>query len=496
MDNTLNKEFDLYKDIQLRTGGEIYIGVIGPVRTGKSTLIKRMMDLLVLPNLSEGPEKERIVDEMPQSGSGRTITTTEPKFLPKEAFELKLSPDIELKVRLIDCVGYMVDGAVGHMEDEQPRMVKTPWSEEKIPFVKAAEIGTRRVMQEHSTIGIVVTCDGSFSELSRENYIEAESRTVAEMKKLGKPFIVVLNCSRPFSQESIALAEELQKKYEVPVLPLNCEQLHKEDISKILENILMEFPLTDIEFYMPGWVEMLPDDSKIKKDLLDGVKKLMGKIHRLQDVTAENMVMESPFVSCLKIENRNLSNGKVRIVVDIDEKYYYEILSEMTGEQIEGEYELLTLIKQLSAMKKEYVKVQYAIDAVRQKGYGVVMPIKEEIALEEPALVRQGTKYGVKIKATAPSIHMIRANIETEISPLVGSEAQAADLMKYIAQQSGGEEGNIWNTNIFGKSIEELVEDGIKSKVYQIGEESQVKLQETMQKIVNDSNGGMVCIII
>lgn len=495
MDNVANKEFDLYKDIQMRTGGEIYIGVIGPVRTGKSTLIKRMMDLLVLPNLPDSPEKERILDELPQSGSGRTITTTEPKFLPKEAFELNFSEDVQLKVRLIDCVGYMVAGAAGHMEDDQPRLVKTPWSEEKIPFVKAAEIGTRKVMQDHSTIGIVVTCDGSFSDLPRENYIEAENRTVAEMKKLGKPFIVILNSSRPYGETTEKMAKELENRYQVPVLPMNCEQLRKEDVTKIFKKILKEFPITDIEFYMPKWVEMLGADSEIKKDLLEQLKKLMTRISRVQDIIPEKLQMESPYISRLKIDSLNLSNGKVSILLDIDEKYYYEILSKMTGENIAGEYELMAMIRELAMMKKEYAKVQYAIDAVRQKGYGVVMPIKEEITLEEPAIVKQGSKYGVKIRATAPSIHMIRANIETEISPLVGNENQAADLIKYISQ-SGSEEGNIWGTNIFGKSIEELVEDGIKSKVYQIGEESQVKLQETMQKIVNDSNGGMVCIII
>lgn len=495
MDNTKNKEFDLYKDIQMRTGGEIYIGVIGPVRTGKSTLIKRMMDLLVLPNLPDSPEKERILDELPQSGSGRTITTTEPKFLPKEAFELNLSEDVRLKVRLIDCVGYMVNGAAGHMEDEQPRLVKTPWLEEKIPFVKAAEIGTRKVMQDHSTIGIVVTCDGSFSELQRENYIEAESRTVAEMKKLGKPFIVILNSSRPYGESAGNLAKELESLYQVPVLPMNCEQLRKEDINKIFENILKEFPITDVEFYVPKWVEMISNESEIKKDLLEHIKKLMLRINRVQDIVPENLQMDSQYVSRLKIESLNLSNGKVSVVLDIDEKYYYEILSNMTGEEIAGEYELLAMIRELAMMKKEYAKVQCAINAVRQKGYGVVMPIKEEITLEEPALVKQGNKYGVKIKASAPSIHMIRANIETEIAPLVGNENQAADLIKYIGQ-NGSENGDIWGTNIFGKSIEELVEDGMKSKVYQIGEESQVKLQETMQKIVNDSKGGMVCIII
>lgn len=495
MDNVTNKEFDLYKDIQMRTGGEIYIGVIGPVRTGKSTFIKRIMDLLVLPNLPDSPEKERISDELPQSGSGRTITTTEPKFLPKEAFELNLSEDVRLKVRLIDCVGYMVNGAAGHMEDEQPRMVKTPWSEEKIPFVKAAEIGTRKVMQDHSTIGIVVTCDGSFSDLPRENYIEAESRTVTEMKKLGKPFIVILNSSRPYGEAAINMAKELEALYGVPVLPLNCEQLRKEDISSIFENILKEFPITEIEFYMPKWVEMLSGDSEIKKNLLEQIKKIMARIGRVQDIVPENLQMESPYISRVKLDRLNLSNGRVSVILDIDEKYYYDMLSKMTGEEILGEYELMRILKELSTMKKEYAKVSYAIDAVRQRGYGVVMPIREEITLEDPAIVKQGSKYGVRIKATAPSIHMIRANIETEISPIVGTENQAADLIKYISQ-TGNEDGTIWGTNIFGKSIEELVEDGIKSKVYQIGEESQIKLQETMQKIVNDSNGGMVCIII
>lgn len=495
MDNAVNKEFDLYKDIQMRTGGEIYIGVIGPVRTGKSTLIKRIMDLLVLPNLPETAEKARIMDELPQSGSGRTITTTEPKFLPKEAFELNLSEDVQLKIRLIDCVGYMVNGAAGHMENDVPRMVKTPWSEEKIPFVKAAETGTRKVMQDHSTIGIVVTCDGTFSELPRENYIEAESRTIAEMKKLGKPFIVILNSSRPYGEAAGQLAKDMEGQYQVPVLPMNCEQLRKEDIIKIFENILKEFPITDVEFYVPKWVEMLSEESEIKKDLLEQMKKLMNRIGRVQDIVPENMQMESPYISRIKIDQLNLSNGKVRVTLDIDEKYYYDMLSKLTGEEVSGECELMAIMRELAAMKKEYAKVQYAIDAVRQRGYGVVMPIKEEITLEEPAIVKQGSKYGVKIKATAPSIHMIRANIETEISPLVGSENQASDLIKYIGQ-SGREDGNIWGTNIFGKSIEELVEDGIKSKVYQIGEESQVKLQETMQKIVNDSNGGMVCIII
>lgn len=495
MDNAVRNEFHLYKDIQMRTGGEIYVGVIGPVRTGKSTLIKRIMDLLVLPHLTDGPEKERIIDELPQSGTGKTITTTEPKFLPKEAFELNLSEDIRLKVRLIDCVGYMVQGAVGHMEENQPRLVKTPWMEEKIPFVKAAEIGTRKVIQDHSTIGIVVTCDGSFSELTRESYAEAEKRTILEMKKLGKPFVVILNSSRPLGDTAANLSKELEEMYQVPVLPINCEQLRKEDVTKIFEYILKEFPLTDIGLYIPKWVEMLPKDAPLKKNLMENVKVLMDRISKVQDVTVENLQMDSPYVTKVKVEQMNLSNGEVHILLDIDEKYYYEMLSEMTGESIEGEYEWMAMIRELAAMKKEYTKVRDAMDAVRQKGYGVVMPAKEEIVLENPAIVKQGNKYGVKIRAAAPSIHLIRANIETEIAPIVGAENQAADLIRYI-NQTNAEEGTMWGTNIFGKSIEELVEEEIRSKVNQIGEESQIKLQDTMQKVVNDSNGGMVCIII
>ncbi|MGN0334152.1 MAG: stage IV sporulation protein A [Lachnospiraceae bacterium] len=495
MSSQNNQEFHLYKDIQMRTGGEIYIGVIGPVRTGKSTLIKRMMDVLVLPNLPDGPEKMRIQDELPQSGAGRTITTTEPKFLPKDAFDLKLFGDIDVRFRLIDCVGYMVDGATGHMEEDEPRLVKTPWSDQEIPFVKAAEIGTRKVMEDHSTIGIVVTCDGSFSDIPRESYIDAEKRTITEMKNLKKPFVVVLNSIRPYSDATKALSEEMERNYQVPVLAMNCEQLKKEDITHIFERILMEFPIADLEFFIPKWVEMLPNDSDIKTELLKCVRQILDRIDVLEDVNVQNLEMNSPYVSRVMLEQMDLSNGKIRVKIDIDEKYYYEMISEMTGASVPGEYELLKLLKELSEMKKEYVKVQYAIDAVRQKGYGVVMPIKEEIALEEPALVRQGNKYGVRIRAVAPSIHMIRANIETDVSPLVGNEQQAGDLIRYIKEQ-GAKEGNIWSTNIFGKTVEELVEDGIKSKVYQIGEESQAKLQETMQKIVNDSNGGMVCIII
>lgn len=495
MDLNIKKEYDLYKDIQLRCGGEIYIGVVGPVRTGKSTFIKRFMDLMVLPNMTESYEKERAKDELPQSAGGKTITTTEPKFIPKEAAKLSLGEGIEARVRLIDCVGYMVDGASGHMENEMERMVKTPWSAEEIPFTQAAEIGTRKVINDHSTIGIVITCDGSFGDIPRENYLSAEERTIKELKKLKKPFVVLLNSAKPYSDETLRMADEIAARYEVSVMPVNCEQLKKEDINHILENVLYEFPLTMIEFYMPKWVEMLPANHNMKVDLISRVKEIMKQYNCIRDVKNRPVTLDGPFVKKCKMDSIDMADGCIKVWLDVDDAYYYEMLSEMVGENIDNEYHLLSVLKEMSKMKKEYVKVLHAIDSVRQKGYGVVTPERSEIRLDKPEVIRHGNKFGVKIRAESPSIHMIRANIETEISPIVGSEEQAQDLIHFITDSSQSEAG-IWETNIFGKSVEQLVNDGITSKLTMIGEESQLKLQETMQKIVNDSNGGMVCIII
>ncbi len=495
MDILQNSTYDLYKDIQRRTGGEIYLGVVGPVRTGKSTFIKRFMNLLVLPYMEDEHEKERAQDEMPQSAGGKTITTTEPKFIPKEAAHVKLGADIDVKVRLIDCVGYMVEGATGHMEKEEERMVKTPWSMEEIPFTKAAEIGTRKVIRDHSTIGIVVTCDGSFGELPRESFLEAEERTIKELQALGKPYIVLLNSQKLYAEETRSLADEISEKYQVTVMPINCEQLKKEDINHIMENILYEFPLTMIEFYMPKWVEMLPCDHKMKKDIIARLKQLMADLNHIRDITADRFSVESEYIKKCKLDGINMSDGCVRIVLDVDDTYYYEMLSELVGENIGSEYQLLATLREMAKMKREYVKVLHALEAVRYKGYGVVMPDREEIVLEKPELIKQGNKFGVKIKAESPSIHMIKANIETEIAPIVGTEEQARDLIQFISDTGTSEEG-IWETNIFGKTVEQLVNDGITGKISMINEESQVKLQETMQKIVNDCNGGMVCIII
>lgn len=490
----VSNTYDLYHDIQKRTGGEIYIGVLGPVRTGKSTFIKRFMEELVLPYMEDEHARQRAQDEMPQSAGGKTITTTEPKFIPNEAAEVTLNGDISVSVRLIDCVGYMVEGAAGHMEEDAERMVKTPWFDYEIPFTQAAEIGTDKVMNDHSTIGLVITTDGSFGEIPRANYLEAEERTILALKRSGKPFIVLVNSQKPYSEDAKKTAKEIGEKYDVTAVTANCEQLKKDDINMLLENVLYEFPISSMEFYMPKWVEMLPAENSMKTALIEGVMEMMKEYDTIRDVLEKPIGMESEYIRRCKTESVSLSDGCIRVNLDVEEAYYYQMLTEMVGENITDEYQLISKLKSFAAMKKEYTKVLDAVSMVRIKGYGVVTPEKEEIHLEKPELIKHGNKFGVKIKASSPSIHMIRANIETEIAPIVGTQEQAEDLITYINQTDAS--NGMWDTNIFGKTVEQLVNDGITAKVAVIGEESQLKLQDTMQKIVNDSNGGMVCIII
>lgn len=489
-------QFHVYKDIQVRTGGEIYIGVVGPVRTGKSTFIKRFMELLVLPAMEDENLKAISRDELPQSAAGKTIMTTEPKFIPKEAAGISLADGIEVKVRLIDCVGFMVEGAAGHIEGGEERLVKTPWFDHEIPFTQAAELGTRKVICDHSTIGIVVTTDGTIGELRRSGYIGAEKQTVDELKKLGKPFVVLLNSTKPYSDETARLAKEMTEEYGVSVLPVNCEQLKKDDIFHILEKILKEFPVTELDFHIPKWLEILPSTHWLKAQVIQSAKNVVQKVNRMKDVAGELAGQKTDAIKSMNVQTMQMADGCVDIRVVMDDSYYYQILSDYVGLPIEGEYQLMQTLSSLANMQKEYEKVKNALAQVRLKGYGVVTPERSEIVLDEPQVIRHGNKYGVKMKAEAPSINLIKAHIETEIAPIVGSEQQAQDLIAYIKENARESDDGIWNTNIFGKSIEQIVEDGIQAKVSQLTEECQLKLQDTLQKIINDSNGGMICIII
>ncbi len=488
--------FHVYKDMEARTKGEIYIGVVGPVRTGKSTFIKRFMELLVIPAMEDENSRTLSRDELPQSAAGKTIMTTEPKFIPKEAAGIELGDGIGVKVRLIDCVGFMVEGAGGHIENGGERMVKTPWFEEEIPFTKAAEIGTRKVITDHSTIGVVVTSDGSFGDLGRQNYINAEQTAISELKALQKPFIVLLNSVRPYSDETVSLARSLEEEYGVSVMPINCEQLKKEDVYHILEKVLKEFPVVRLDFVIPKWLEILPGTHPIKAQVIEGAKKVLSQVGQMKDVAGGMEDIHTDSMKEIRLDRMNMADGCVTMNVVMDDGCYYQILSDFTGLPIEGEYQLMQTLESLAKMQKEYVKVQDALSQVRLKGYGAVTPERSEILLEDPQVIRHGNKYGVKIKAEAPSIHMIKAQIQTEIAPIVGSEQQAQDLIAYIKESSREDPEGIWDANIFGKSIEQIVGDGIHGKISQLTDESQMKLQDTMQKIINDSNGGMICIII
>ena len=485
----------LYKDIKARTNGEIYIGVVGPVRTGKSTFIKRFMDVMVLPRMEDEHKKERTRDELPQSAAGKTIMTTEPKFVPKDAAVIRLNQDVEVRIRLIDCVGYMVKGASGHEEAGHERMVKTPWYQEEIPFTKAAVIGTQKVIHEHATIGIVVTTDGTITDILPENYEDAEARTIRELQSIRKPFVVLVNSKKPHGQEAKEKAKKLEDTYGVKAMTVNCEQIKEEDIYRILEAVLYEFPISEVQFYIPKWVEMLPVTHKIKQDLLEHIQKILEHLEEIRDAAALTGRPESPYIKDWYVEQIQMDTGCVIIQIHMYEKYYYENISNLSNTTIKNEEELISLITELTSVKAEYEKVKDAFTSVQQKGYGVVMPELEDITMEDPVLIAHGNKYGVKMKALSPSIHMIRANIETEIAPIVGNREQAEDLITYIKDGEKSGDG-VWGTNIFGKSIGELMEDGIRSKIMQMDDECQMKLQETMQKIVNDSNGGMICIII
>lgn len=488
---------NIYQDIAARTGGDIYLGVVGPVRTGKSTFIKQFMEKMVLPNISEEYERERANDELPQSSSGRTIMTTEPKFVPEKGTQIKLDGNITTNVRLIDCVGYIVPSALGYIEGDQPRMVMTPWYDEAIPFNMAAEIGTQKVINEHSTIGLVVTTDGSISDIPREEYAEAEERVIEELKAINKPFIVLLNCLYPDSPEATNMAAELSDKYSVSVIPVNCLDLSDSDIKRILSRILLEFPVKEICINFPKWINSLSIDHWLRMDLTTAIKNAVSDIKHIRDINRfEKSFENSENVEGVMVNCIDLGNGSATVDIDIRKNLFYKILAETTGLSISDEQELMSNITELAKMKKEYLKVKDALDEVEATGYGIVMPDIEELTLEEPEIVKQGGKYGVRLKASAPSIHLMRANINTEVSPIVGSERQSEDLIMYLLKEFEEDPVKIWDSNIFGKSLHELVNEGLHTKLARMPMDARMRVQETIERVINDGCNGLVCIIL
>lgn len=487
----------IYKDIATRTGGDIYIGVVGPVRSGKSTMIKKFMQSLVLPNIESAHLRERATDELPQSSAGRTIMTTEPKFIPEEAVEVNLGNNAHLNVRMIDCVGYIVPSALGYIENEEPRMVMTPWFDSAVPFNMAAEIGTQKVINEHSTIGLVITTDGSFSEIPREEYAQAESRVISELKEINKPFIVLLNSMYPSSAETIKLAEEISSTHGVCVLPVSCSNLDEDDIKDIISKILFEFPVKEIKLQMPLWINTLPSDHEIKREIFEKIHSISEDITKISDIEkAIDSLCECEYINSAKILGIDLGSGSATVHADIAPELFYSLLGEISGLPISNEAELMSQIISLAAIKKEYDKFKPALDEVNATGYGIVMPQIDELTLSEPEIMRQGGKYGVRLCASAPSIHLMRADINAEVSPIVGSEKQSEELIMYLLKEFEENPKEIWNSNIFGKSLHELINEGLHNKLYRMPNDARMKLQETIERIINEGCGGLICIIL
>lgn len=489
--------FDLFEDIVERTGGDIYLGVVGPVRTGKSTFIKKFMELFVIPNIEDDDDRERARDELPQSSAGKTIMTTEPKFVPDEAIEIAIQENIKMRVRFVDCVGYTVPGAVGYDDEDGPRMVTTPWFDHDIPFEEAAEVGTKKVITDHSTIGVVITADGSFTDIDREDYIEAEEKVIAELKELNKPFVMILNSTEPYSQESLDLKEELVEKYDVPVVPINCLSLIEEDINLLFQEILYEFPVKEVNIKLPTWVEALDLEHWLREDFNQAIRDNIESVFKVRDIdNVINGLNELEIVEVAQLTDMNLGTGHALIDVSSPDELYNQVLSEICGQDVSSRADMIRIMQDFSAAKREYDKVADALDQVKETGYGMVSPHLEEMILDEPEIVRQGGRFGVKLRASAPSLHMIQVNVHSEFAPVVGSEKQSEDLANYIMAEFEDNPEKIWESNIFGKSLYELVKDGINTKLTNMPPNAQEKLQETLEKIINEGSGGLIAIIL
>ncbi|WP_270771837.1 stage IV sporulation protein A [Intestinibacter bartlettii] len=488
---------NIYEDIAKRTQGDIYIGVVGPVRTGKSTFIRKFMETLVLPNIENEFKRDRTRDEIPQSGSGKTIMTVEPKFVPADGVVIQLKDSVSLKVRMVDCVGYIVEGALGHEENGKQRLVSTPWSKDAMTFEEAAEIGTKKVIRDHSTIGVVVITDGSVTGIERGSYIEAEERVIDELKSMNKPFVVILNSLTPKDEKTEILRNELEEKYEVPILPVNVEQMEEPDIENILETVLYDFPLNEIRINISKWVEGLEKNHWIKESIISTLKQCIANLQKIRDIDdIVNGFENLEFLDGVTVETVELGEGVVNIQLSTKQELFYNVLEEKSGFKIEEDSQLLNLVTTLSKVKQEYDKIEVALNDAKNFGYGVVAPSLSELSLEEPEIIKQGKQYGVKLKANAPSLHIIKADISTEVSPIVGNQNQGEEMVKYLLNEFEQNPSEIWESNMFGKSLNDLVKEQLQSKLYTMPDEIRFKIQKTLQKIINEGSNNIITIIL
>lgn len=491
------EKFEIYEDIKNRTNGDIYVGVVGPVRVGKSTFISQLLQKLVIPNIDDKNVKARTIDELPQSADGKTVMTTQPRFIPNEAIKISVTENVNLKVRMIDCVGYIVNGAIGTTENDKPRLVKTPWSDEGMPFEKAAEIGTQKVIKEHSTIGVVLTTDGSVTDLERADYISAEEKVVDEMKKCEKPFIMILNCKNPNSSDSKKLVQSLSEKYQTQVLAMNVAEMKDADVDRIFEKILLEFPVKSIKVNMPKWLQALNFSDPIIAEIVREIKNFAQDVRKIGDANKDTVVFtESESFDPITFSNIEMGEGVIRFNIVPKENLFYKVLSKACGFEINDDFELVSYIKNLAIAKVEYDKLKTALDEVEQTGYGIVVPKQNEFVLQQPEVVKQNGKFGVKIKATAPSLHIVKVDVETEVTPLVGNESQCQDLVGYLSQKYESDPEGIWETNLLGKSLYSLIDDNISSKIVAMPVDAQRKMKKTLGRIINEGKGGVLCILL